>query len=196
MRKRLIAVATSSIFLVAACGASDSQVVPTDLVGEYTQIRSGIPDVLMHATVDENSIQVDMTPRGEGSHIYWLGTFQTDGSKSDHLTLTTIADPNTAELIWTDKAKTKKFEYDNDHEELSFRYESDGIVTTVYLRKQKTVTVAPDDDSDVDIHVHVPSPKKSKTPRATTPRKVIPQPVKTQKTVKPATPPRVTTTKK
>lgn len=154
MRKRTIGLLVISVLLVGALfvlavrnvennkdhidrGTTGNKVVnaPTNLLGEWHQTKSGIPDIVMDASINPNSIQINMTPQGStNSSIYWLGTFDTSKNSADSFDTTSLGDQDAMQgSIFASLDDRKLFTYKNG--DLSFKFTMMGTTTTVHLAK-------------------------------------------------------------
>jgi len=139
MRKVLALLAlVVSIFTLASCGtshgASSSNKNPASLIGEWHQAGSGT-NAWMTASISAGSIQVDMRSR-DSSHLYWMGTFNTDRRPTGEFKIVSLADQDAlSSAILGSQDSKKTFEYDDGV--LSFKYSALGSTVTVHMTKAK-----------------------------------------------------------
>jgi hypothetical protein len=141
VRKRLsivgaICVVLLGVFIVlygfVDNGSAESK-NPVSLIGEWHQTDSGIPDIYMTATIDADSIQINMKMK-DAAGVYWLGTFNVDEDLSKPVKIVSQADADgMAMSIFSSTDKTKTFFYENG--DLSYKFSIMGITTTVHLSK-------------------------------------------------------------
>jgi hypothetical protein len=114
-----------------AAGSSGKKV---DLLGQWEQTNRLDNGLIFEASVQANSIQVNVHTREDEHHIYWMGTFNPYNVSSDNSDVTSIADPDAqAKSIFGSLDSKKTFTYNNG--DLSFQFEMMGTVSTIHLSK-------------------------------------------------------------
>lgn len=113
---------------------------PLDLSGHWKQIKSGIPDSAMDATIKNGEIQVNVTmksndpSRTDVSGLYWAGTFNSDGDNLSPFSVTSVGDTGAmSEAMFGSEDSSKVFYYNNGV--LSFPFSMMSVSTTVQLSR-------------------------------------------------------------
>lgn len=110
------------------------------LNGHWKQTKSGIPGVVMDATIENDTIQVNITmpsnesSRSDVSGLYWTGTFNTGGDNLSPFSVTSVGDTGAMdEAMFGSQDSSKVFYYNNGV--LSFPFSMMGVSTTVELSR-------------------------------------------------------------
>jgi hypothetical protein len=146
--KRLVLIFTTLAILVAVYdlstifeGKSSAQEVkPFDgtITGEYHQVRSGIPNTEMSATVSDGAINIQLRlgPASDDdpvTGIFWDGTFDTTQT-GDSFNVVSRPDKNVLDMsMLASSETTKKFAYNRG--DLSFQFSIMGASTIVHMSK-------------------------------------------------------------
>lgn len=106
---------------------------PASLLGNWHQVKSGIPDAKMAANITDDKIVISLT-MGDTTGTFWAGTFDTSKNGSQSFTITSVGDRNAlAGSMYASSEKTKWFKYSDG--DLSFQFSIMGVSTIVHLSK-------------------------------------------------------------